>query len=138
MGVIKCAFLAYFITNVTSSQSSFCRRLCKGVCEIVRHSVKLKHKAAVKEKKRVPKKSTLKKSEALSHQELKSWSQGLPVVSNRIPYTQLLILNQEGKLKHVIKPPGVELQKKVEPVVVLLLLGLGGLTEKSDLPLTNL
>ncbi|ONI15784.1 hypothetical protein PRUPE_3G061400 [Prunus persica] len=76
--------------------------------------------AAVKEKKRVPKKSTLKKSEALSHQELQSWSQGLPVVSNRIPYTQLLILNQEGKLKHVIKPPGVELQKRVEPVLVVL------------------
>ncbi|PQQ17456.1 putative inactive ATP-dependent zinc metalloprotease FTSHI 2 chloroplastic [Prunus yedoensis var. nudiflora] len=76
--------------------------------------------ASVKEKKRVPKKSTLKKSEALSHQELVSWSQGLPVVSNRIPYTQLLILNQEGKLKHVIKPPGVELQKRVEPVLVVL------------------
>ncbi|KAM1011276.1 hypothetical protein FF1_046499 [Malus domestica] len=76
--------------------------------------------AAVKEKKRAPKKSTPKKSEALSPQELESWSQGLPVVSNRIPYTQLLALSQEGKLKHVIKPPGIELQKRAEPVLVVL------------------
>ncbi|CAB4282905.1 unnamed protein product [Prunus armeniaca] len=76
--------------------------------------------ATVKETKRVPKKSMLKKSEALSHQELESWSQGLPIVSNRIPYTKLLIFNQEGKLKRVIKPPSVELQKRLKPVVVLL------------------
>lgn len=77
--------------------------------------------AAVKEKKqRAPKKSTARKSEALSPQELKSWSQGLPVVSNRIPYTRLLELNQEGKLKHVIKPPGIELRQSAEPVLVVL------------------
>ncbi|KAK9923441.1 hypothetical protein M0R45_031860 [Rubus argutus] len=77
--------------------------------------------AAVKQKKqRAPKKSTSKKSEALSPQELKSWSQGLPVVSNRIPYTRLLELNQEGKLKHVIKPPGIELRQNAEPVLVVL------------------
>ncbi|PRQ51052.1 putative peptidase M41, ATPase, AAA-type, core, P-loop containing nucleoside triphosphate hydrolase [Rosa chinensis] len=79
-------------------------------------------RAAVKEKKpRAPKKSSAsRKSEALSPQELKSWSQGLPVVSNRIPYTQLLELNGESKLKHVIKPPAIELRQKAEPVLVVL------------------
>lgn len=76
--------------------------------------------AAVKERKRAAKKPTSKKTEALSPQELKSWSQGLPVVSNRIPYTQLLELKEEGKLKHVIKPPGIDLRQQAEPVLVVL------------------
>ncbi|XP_015894593.3 probable inactive ATP-dependent zinc metalloprotease FTSHI 2, chloroplastic [Ziziphus jujuba] len=76
--------------------------------------------AAVKERKRAAKKPSSKKPEALSPQELKSWSQGLPVVSNRIPYTQLLELKEEGKLKHVIKPPGIDLRQKAEPVLVVL------------------
>ncbi|KAL6140831.1 hypothetical protein ACLB2K_059124 [Fragaria x ananassa] len=79
-------------------------------------------RAAVKDKKpRASKKSSAsKKSEALSPQELQSWSQGLPVVSNRIPYTQLLELSRESKLKHVIKPPGIELRQKAELVLVVL------------------
>lgn len=76
--------------------------------------------AAVKERKRTTKKTSPKKAEALSPQELKSWSQGLPVVSNRIPYTEVLELNEEGKLKHVIKPPGVDLRQRAEPVLVVL------------------
>ncbi|KAM6585177.1 hypothetical protein CsatB_012179 [Cannabis sativa] len=77
--------------------------------------------AAVKGRKRSGKKPTTKKPEtSLSPQELKAWSQGLPVVSNRIPYTQLLELKEEGNLKHVIKPPGMNLRQRAEPVLVVL------------------
>ncbi|PON54324.1 AAA-type ATPase [Parasponia andersonii] len=76
--------------------------------------------AAVKERKRSAKKTTTKKPEALSPQELKAWTQGLPVVSNRIPYTQVLDLKEEGKLKHVIKPPGIDLRQRAELVLVVL------------------
>ncbi|KAL5576944.1 hypothetical protein UlMin_018643 [Ulmus minor] len=76
--------------------------------------------AVVKERKRGGKKPTAKKSEALSPQQLKQWSEGLPVVSNRIPYTQVLELKEEGKLKHVIKPPGIDLRQRAEPVLVVL------------------
>ncbi|KAI3923325.1 hypothetical protein MKW98_026918, partial [Papaver atlanticum] len=54
--------------------------------------------AAVKTPKSA--KRAAKKVEALSPEELKLWSKGLPVVSNRIPYTEILDLKQEGKLKH--------------------------------------
>lgn len=76
--------------------------------------------AAVKERKRGAKKTAAKKAEALSPQELKSWSQGLPLVSNRVPYTDVLELKEEGKLKHVIKPPGVDLRQRAEPVLIVL------------------
>lgn len=76
--------------------------------------------AAVKERKRSTKKAAAKKPEALSPQELISWAQGLPVVSNRIPYTQVLDFKEEGKLKHIIKPPGIDLRKRAELVFVVL------------------
>lgn len=75
---------------------------------------------SVKERKRTAKKPAAKKVEALSPQELKYWSQGLPVVSNRIPYTEVLELKVEGKLKHVVKPPGIDLKLGTEPVLVVL------------------
>ncbi|OVA08548.1 Peptidase M41 [Macleaya cordata] len=71
--------------------------------------------AKVSEKKR-----SAKKVEALSPEELKSWSQGLPVVSNRIPYTEILNLKEEGKLKHIIKLPSVNLKQKPDSVFVVL------------------
>lgn len=71
--------------------------------------------AKVSEKKR-----SGKKAEALTPEELKSWSQGLPVVANRIPYTEILNLKREGKLKHVIKPPNVGLKQRPELVLVVL------------------
>lgn len=71
--------------------------------------------AKVSEKKR-----SGKKTEALTPQELKSWSQGLPVIGNRIPYTEILNLKREGKLKHIIKPPGVGLKQRPEVVLVVL------------------
>ncbi|XP_059287364.1 probable inactive ATP-dependent zinc metalloprotease FTSHI 2, chloroplastic isoform X1 [Lycium ferocissimum] len=61
-----------------------------------------------------------KKSEALTPQELKKWSQGLPIVSNRLPYTEILDLKREGKLKHIIKPPNVGLKQRPEVVLAVL------------------
>lgn len=71
--------------------------------------------AKVAEKKR-----TVKKADALSPEELKSWVQGLPIVADRIPYTEILNLKGEGKLKHIIKPPGVGLKQRPEAVLVVL------------------
>lgn len=67
------------------------------------------------QKKRPP-----KKTNALTPEELKAWSQGLPVVANRIPYTDILNLKRDGKLKHIIKPPGRSLKER--PAVVLAVL----------------
>ncbi|KAF5741663.1 Cell division protein ftsH putative isoform 1 [Tripterygium wilfordii] len=72
--------------------------------------------AAVKtEKKRAQKKS----QEALTPEQLKSWSQNLPIVSNRIPYSDILSLKEEGRLKHVVKPPGACLRERAEAVLVV-------------------
>ncbi|XP_059643931.1 probable inactive ATP-dependent zinc metalloprotease FTSHI 2, chloroplastic [Cornus florida] len=71
--------------------------------------------AKVSEKRR-----SAKKVEALTPQELKSWSQGLPVVTNRMPYTEILNLKQEGKLKHIVKPPSVGLKQRPEVVLAVL------------------
>ncbi|KAI3671585.1 hypothetical protein L1987_87324 [Smallanthus sonchifolius] len=71
--------------------------------------------AKVAQKKRAP-----KKLDALTPQEWKAWSQGLPVVANRIPYTDILDLKREGKLKHIIKPSGKGLKER--PVVVFAVL----------------
>lgn len=61
-----------------------------------------------------------KKPEALTPEELKSWAQGLPIVSNRIPYTELLALKKEGKLKHVIKQSSSSgLRRRSVPVLVV-------------------
>ncbi|KAF3625972.1 ATP-dependent zinc metalloprotease FtsH [Capsicum annuum] len=61
-----------------------------------------------------------KKSEVLTPQELKKWSEGLPTVSNRLPYTEILDLKKEGKLKHIIKPPNVGLKQRPEVVLAVL------------------
>lgn len=71
--------------------------------------------AKVSERKR-----TKTKPEGLTPQELKRWSEGLPVVSNRMPYSEVLDLRREGKLKHVIKPPGIRLRARPEVVLVVL------------------
>ncbi|KAL0010335.1 hypothetical protein SO802_005443 [Lithocarpus litseifolius] len=76
--------------------------------------------AAAAVKKRSKKTTSSKKPEALSPQELKSWSHGLPTVSNRIPYTELLELSKQGKLKHVIKPSNSNIKNRAEPVLVVL------------------
>lgn len=65
-------------------------------------------------------KRSTKKTEALTPQELKKWSQGLPTVSNRMPYTEILDLKREGKLKHIIKPPNAGLKQRPEVVLAVL------------------
>ncbi|KAE9585889.1 hypothetical protein Lal_00009818 [Lupinus albus] len=76
--------------------------------------------ATVKGKKRVPKKSSTKKLEPLSPEELKSWTKDLPIVSDRIPYSEVLELKRNGKLKHIIKPASVNLRLRAEPILVVL------------------
>ncbi|GMH03707.1 hypothetical protein Nepgr_005546 [Nepenthes gracilis] len=71
--------------------------------------------AKVAEKKRAA-----KKTEPLTAEQLKSWSQGLPVVRDRMPYTDLLTLWEEGRIKHVIKPPNASLKQKPQLVLVVL------------------
>lgn len=66
------------------------------------------------------KKTQKKTQEALTPEQLKLWSKDLPVVSNRVPYTDILSLKAEGKLKHVIKPPSLNLRQKAEPVLIVL------------------
>ncbi|XP_048492131.1 probable inactive ATP-dependent zinc metalloprotease FTSHI 2, chloroplastic isoform X2 [Beta vulgaris subsp. vulgaris] len=72
--------------------------------------------AKVAEKKRSAKKTT----QLWTPQQLKSWSQGLPVVRDRLPYTDVLNLMEEGKLKHIVKPPNAALRRKAEWVLVVL------------------
>ncbi|KAK8959486.1 hypothetical protein KSP40_PGU017801 [Platanthera guangdongensis] len=72
--------------------------------------------AKVAEKKRTAKRTT----ETLSADELKTWSLGLPAVKNRIPYTELLSLREEGTLKHIVKLPAAALRRRPDPVLVVL------------------
>lgn len=79
--------------------------------------------AKVIQKKRSVKgsvKGSGKKVDVLTPEEWKTWSEGLPVVSNRIAYTELLNLRRDGKLKHVVKPSGKGLRER--GVVVLAVL----------------
>ncbi|KAM7254384.1 hypothetical protein ACFE04_003764 [Oxalis oulophora] len=73
-------------------------------------------KRVVSDKKRASKKT----QEALTPEQLKSWAKDLPLVSDRIPYTDILRLRNEGKLKHVVKPPRVGLRQRPEAVLVVL------------------
>ncbi|XP_012470172.1 probable inactive ATP-dependent zinc metalloprotease FTSHI 2, chloroplastic [Gossypium raimondii] len=74
--------------------------------------------AAVKVSDR--KKTQKKTQEALTPEQIKQWSKNLPIVTNRIPYTEILSLKHEGKLKHLIKPPSASLKQRAEPVLVVL------------------
>lgn len=66
------------------------------------------------------KKRTVKKSEALTPQELEKWSQGLPAVTHRLPYSEIISLRRENKLKHIIKPPNVGFKQRPEVVLGVL------------------
>ncbi|CAH9132279.1 unnamed protein product [Cuscuta epithymum] len=65
-------------------------------------------------------KRSSKRSDALTPLELEKWSQGLPTVSHRLPYTEILDLRRDGKLKHIIKPPSVGLKQRPEVVLAVL------------------
>ncbi|QCE08988.1 cell division protease FtsH [Vigna unguiculata] len=73
-----------------------------------------------KGKKRSSKKQSAKKPEALSPEELKTWSGGLPVVADRLPYSEIIELKKNGKLKHIIKPSSAKLRQRSEAVLVVL------------------
>ncbi|KAH6781361.1 AAA-type ATPase family protein [Perilla frutescens var. frutescens] len=66
------------------------------------------------------KKRLQKKNEALTPEELNQWAQGLPLVSNRLAYSEILDLRRENKLKHVIKPPNAGLKQRPEVVMAVL------------------
>ncbi|WJX69878.1 putative inactive ATP-dependent zinc metalloprotease FTSHI 2, chloroplastic [Trifolium repens] len=76
--------------------------------------------ATVTEKKRIPRKGSTKKVEALTSEELKSWIEGIPVVSERIPYTEIIELKNSGKLKHIVKSCTAELREHSVAVLVVL------------------
>lgn len=66
------------------------------------------------------KKKTQKKTqESLTLDELKQWSKDLPIVSNRIPYTEILSFKESNKLKHVIKAPKACFRERAEAVLVV-------------------
>eukprot|EP00250_Pteridium_aquilinum_P005516 c15598_g1_i1 orf=665-3499(-) len=53
-------------------------------------------------------------------EERVQWTQGLPMVKEKIAYTSILDLHQEGRVKHIIKHPHPVLRNR--PQVVLLVL----------------
>ncbi|CAN0878185.1 Probable inactive ATP-dependent zinc metalloprotease FTSHI 2, chloroplastic [Linum grandiflorum] len=77
--------------------------------------------AAATTSKPVQKRKTQKKpAEPLSPEQLKQWTKDLPLVSTRMPYTEILSLKEQGKLKHVIKPPNAKIRDQAEGVLVVL------------------
>lgn len=57
---------------------------------------------------------------ALSPDEARSWAQGIPVVADKIPYSDVLELKREGKVKHVVKLAAAALRRRPEPVLVVM------------------
>ena len=72
------------------------------------------------EKKRAPRKASSKKVEALSTEDVKAWVEGLPIVSERIPYTEIAELKNLGMLRHIVKPSAAELRERAVAVLVVL------------------
>ncbi|KAL7140136.1 hypothetical protein ABFS83_09G101800 [Erythranthe nasuta] len=71
--------------------------------------------AKVSEKKRLG-----KRTEALTPEELEKWTKGLPVVSHRLGYSEILDMKRENKIKHIVKPPNAGLKQRPEVVLVVL------------------
>lgn len=72
-------------------------------------------KPKVSEKKRAA-----KKIESLTPEELQKWTKGLPVVSQRLPYSEVLEMRRENKVKHIVKPPSAALRQRPEVVLVVM------------------
>lgn len=70
------------------------------------------------EKRRGGKKS---QTAALSPEQYKDWSGGLPSVTERIPYTDVLQLKEQGKLKHIIKLPSSSLKQHRSDAILVVL-----------------
>lgn len=73
--------------------------------------------ADVAEKKRT---KTAREVEIMTPEERAAWTQGLPFVQERIPYTDILKLKSEDRLKYIIKHP--KTLPKARPDVILLVL----------------
>ena len=58
--------------------------------------------------------------EVFTPEQLKVWAEGLPVVANRIAYSEVLSLKREGRLKHIIKPAEAGLKQQAEVVLAVL------------------
>ncbi|KAL6568185.1 putative inactive ATP-dependent zinc metalloprotease FTSHI 2, chloroplastic [Orobanche hederae] len=112
-----------YITNTEEKQES---RFKRAAFDLLRLSVTLtvvsaslpqpsSAAAKVSEKKR-----SGRKTEALTVEDLKKWTKGLPLVSHRLAYTEILDLKRENKLKHIVKPPSVGLKQRPEVVLVVL------------------
>lgn len=71
--------------------------------------------AKVSEKRR-----PAKKLDALTPLEYKKWSEGLPAVAHRLPYTEVLDLKRENRLKRIIKPANAGLKERPQVVLVVL------------------
>ncbi|ERN15079.1 hypothetical protein AMTR_s00056p00047160 [Amborella trichopoda] len=87
---------------------------------VVSYSAHQPHGLAKVVEKEKKKSKTSKKVGTLSPEELKAWSKGLPSVTERIPYTEILSLKKENKLKHIIKLPTVALKRRPGPILVVL------------------
>ncbi|GJP50870.1 hypothetical protein CLOM_g10024 [Closterium sp. NIES-68] len=53
-------------------------------------------------------------------EEREAWARGLPVVAERVPYTQLVALKRANELKHIIKHPQSSLKSEPERVFLVL------------------
>lgn len=57
---------------------------------------------------------------ALSPDEAKTWAEGIPVVADKIPYSDVLELRRGGRIKHVVKLSAAALRRRPEPVLVVM------------------
>ncbi|CAI5973642.1 unnamed protein product [Closterium sp. NIES-65] len=53
-------------------------------------------------------------------EEREAWARGLPVVQERVPYSQVVALKKSNELKHIIKHPQSSLQSEPERVFLVL------------------
>ncbi|KAL8465957.1 hypothetical protein ACS0TY_035167 [Phlomoides rotata] len=101
-------------------------RLKRTPLELVKLSVTLTvisaslPQAALAAPKASERKRMAKKTEAFTAEELAKWTKGLPVVSQRLAYSEILNLKRENKLKHIVKPSNAGLRQRPEVVLVVL------------------
>lgn len=76
--------------------------------------------AAIKDLESSKKRSKTTKAPAMPLEERHEWTKGLPLVQQKIAYTEILGLQQEGKVKHIVKHPSLALKTKPQVVFVVL------------------
>eukprot|EP00897_Mesotaenium_endlicherianum_P004778 jgi/Mesen1/4328/ME000022S03620 len=70
--------------------------------------------------KKEGKKSKKAPKNVVTLQERYKWTSNLPAVQETVPYSQLLDLGRQGKIKHIIKHPEAKLKADVDKVLVVL------------------